>query len=970
MVPGKGPEVRLQVLITAAIVLSMLLLSLAQVGKSYLDQRTLLLQGAVESVKQRAQAIDTHIGQLIDPLQGALRVLSHDPVATASSATARMQRLPVLVDILRSAPEVSAIHIGYADDSLLWLQALKNDDVRRLLRPPDAATIAVQSIDGNGTSGRTYFYDGTLRLLETRNAVDPALGPGNRSLYRRALRTLPVVSDPYLMPHFNTLGVTLVMQSADGSAVVAIDTLIDHPEAPLIGFGRQPNAKLAIVDYAHQVVAYSDRSRMLIPTDTVPHLASIAELKEPNIAKLAAVDQPPRALQQLDMTEERVFGFWVPLSSFPGASLRLLWTLPAADLLAAAREQILIQIYWTLAAILVLVLLGAMAGRLVAQPLKQLAQDMRAVASFDFTRPVRVNSPIKEVNALGRVMSSMSRTIHHFQRMSLTLSREPDLDRMLSGVVRHLKDSLAATSAVLYLYEDDRTALRLVAMSGLAEAPKTLRNRFTDVEHMKQLVLEVFDGSRADDILMTALKGRNNQPLGILALDLPHEADVSMKLLQRAVDELSGSAATAIETRQLVGRQRRLLDAMIRLLADAIDAKSPYTSGHCERVPELAQMLIEAAEASNKEPFGEFAMSEAERDEFWVAAWLHDCGKITSPEYVVDKATKLETIYNRIHEIRTRFEVLWRDAEIRYLKGRLEGRPESDLRRWLEERRKQLQSDFAFVASANIGAEFGAEEDRERLRRIGSQTWQRYFDRRLGLSRDEYERLPAGVHIEELPITERLLDDRPDHLVEWGDRRPPVERNNPANRWGFDMELPEHSFNLGELYNLSVNAGTLTREERFHINDHIVQTICMLNNLPLPPELKRVPDIAGNHHERVDGRGYPRRLPAGELSIPERVMAVADIFEALTAADRPYKKAKTLSESLTIMARMVKNQHIDLDLFELFLDSRIYLTYAKRFLQPAQIDEARIDRRQLMLLARRGEDDYRHSSGERAPVPN
>ena len=148
---------------------------------------------------------------------------------------------------------------------------------------------------------------------------------------------------------------------------------------------------------------------------------------------------------------------------------------------------------------------------------------------------------------------------------------------------------------------------------------------------------------------------------------------------------------------------------------------------------------------------------------------------------------------------------------------------------------------------------------------------------------------------------------------------------------------------MGEVYNLCIGRGTLTAEERFKINDHMVQTIIMLEQLPFPKHLKRVPEYAGGHHETMIGTGYPRRLTKADMSIPARAMAIADIFEALTAADRPYKKAKTLSESLRIMSFMKKDEHIDPDLFALFLETGVFSEYAEQYLLPEQIDEVDID---------------------------
>ena len=383
------------------------------------------------------------------------------------------------------------------------------------------------------------------------------------------------------------------------------------------------------------------------------------------------------------------------------------------------------------------------------------------------------------------------------------------------------------------------------------------------------------------------------------------------------------------------------LEAIIKLLADAIDAKSPHTSGHCQRVPELAILLSDRASRSQQPRFRNFSMSEADRTVFRIAAWLHDCGKITSPEYVVDKATKLETLYNRIHEVRTRFEVLWRDAELDYWRGIASGEPETLMQDQLHARQQQLQEDFAFIANTNIGGEFLDEEAVVRIQQIGDQLWVRHFDDRLGLSQEERERYDRVPH-PALPATEQLLADKPDHVFHWHGRRPPVEHDNPANRWGFDMRAPEVAYNLGERYNLGIRRGTLTEEERFKINEHIVQTIIMLDALPWPRPLRDVPRIAGSHHERLDGNGYPRRLTSPQMSVQEKVLAIADVFEALTAADRPYKPAKPLSESIRILFFMARDQHLDPSLLHLFLESGVYLEYAHRFLKPEQIDEVDI----------------------------
>jgi hypothetical protein len=231
-----------------------------------------------------------------------------------------------------------------------------------------------------------------------------------------------------------------------------------------------------------------------------------------------------------------------------------------------------------------------------------------------------------------------------------------------------------------------------------------------------------------------------------------------------------------------------------------------------------------------------------------------------------------------------------------------------------------------------------APEKLERLRAIGALTWLRTLDDRLGIAHEEKER-KARTPAATLPVAEPLLADKPEHLFE----RRPQDRMPADNKWGFRMPVPELLYNKGELYNLSVGRGTLSEEERYKINEHIVQTLIMLSQLPFPKHLRQVPEIAGGHHEKMDGTGYPRRIARDEMSPLARMMAIADIFEALTAVDRPYKKGKTLSESIRIMSFMKKDQHIDPELFDLFLRSGVYREYAERFMKPEQIDPVDIE---------------------------
>ncbi|CAM3771047.1 HD domain-containing phosphohydrolase [Vibrio aquimaris] len=394
----------------------------------------------------------------------------------------------------------------------------------------------------------------------------------------------------------------------------------------------------------------------------------------------------------------------------------------------------------------------------------------------------------------------------------------------------------------------------------------------------------------------------------------------------REISQLSTSVEEMANQLQAHEKQQEaLLDSIVQLIARAIDDKSPYTAGHCNRVPIIAMMLAEAAEASTEPPFSDFRFNnEREKREFQMAAWLHDCGKITVPEYIVDKGTKLEANYNRLHEIRMRFEVLWRDITIKGYMKRDNGEDENQVLSWVKEQQARLQEEFIFVASLNTGDCPVSDDDITKLKTIGAQTWCRKFDDTIGLSPVEKDRLS------ESSITQTLLKDLPEHKI--------PRFHPPCYDHGITMQAPEYLSDHGEIYNLSIPRGTLTKEDRYRINEHMVSGIKMLESLPFPDDLKQVPRLATTHHETLAGKGYPRQLDERELSVKERILAIADIFEALTAADRPYKKAFKLSKAIAIMEDMVVNKHIDGDLFTLFLNSGLHISYAKQFLSPDQID--------------------------------
>jgi len=949
-----GYGLRLRWVISGTIMLSMLMLGAILVMNAYIGQRDLLLDASRSSAEQFAGKLDAETLRLIQPLQSTLRLLVHDPLTTAEELEQRQQRLPVLIEALRANRVVSAVYVGYPDRSFWLVRSLRLPEFRRSVSAPEEAAYLVQSIEA-GTPGsppraRWLFLSEQLELLRQQDKPDYVFDPHSRLWYQTAINTnTPILTPPYLFYTTRETGVTLAYRSASG-AVVGIDASVQDISAELARLRPDEGYELAVIDRIGRTLAYPAVEKMIVQQGDDVRLATLDELQVSALAQL--VNQPSANGQLVSYTVEgkEWYGVRVPMLALADESLELLMAVPADQLLADAHKQGERMLLWSLAFTLVMLLIGYWLAHWVVKPLDQLSDKVLALTRFDFSGSVQVKSRIIEVRELGAIIQRLVTVVKHFQSISKTLARERRLARMLPDVAEDLKASMQADSCAIYLYDDDRHELLLSSVHQQDHVHHSFPDSITVTDprasHQVTAVKEVLAGQ--EGVMVTPLKGRSKHPAGVMVLRLGEGVQTEGDSVSRFLEELAGSAATAIETRQLLEAQEKLLDAIIRLLADAIDAKSPYTSAHCERVPILAEMLVDAACKSQGGRFNTFHMDEQDRYEFRLAAWLHDCGKITTPEHVMDKSTKLETLYNRIHEIRTRFEVLWRDVEIAYLKGVIESGAESQLRGRRDRQRHQLQQEFEVVARANLGSEKLPDEDIARLHKIASRSWARHFDRRLGLSEAERERLPDSD--DTLPARETLLEDRPEHISPWGDRRPPVEADSPANVWGFDMPLPEHEVNQGELYNLTQVYGTLTPEERFSINNHIVQTIRMLSTLPLPPSLRRIPDIAGNHHERMDGEGYPRRLDAASLTVPERIMALADVFEALTAADRPYKTAKTLSESLRILAFMSRDGHLDPEVFCLFLESGVYLEYARRFLKPEQIDK--VDLRQLTLLSR------------------
>jgi HD-GYP domain-containing protein (c-di-GMP phosphodiesterase class II) len=939
---------------------------------NYTQNRDLTITTTRDLFGALARQTRAELEAIQHPAELVVDLAAQQRLGLAKTLDERLGSAPFLITALEHAPALSALYAGYDNGDFFLLRRLANaPSVNAQFAPPAKSAFLAQNIehDKDGLAHATYvFLDASAAVLERRPVADYAFDPRARDWYRQAQASPGLIrTAPYAFFTTHEVGITLARKSALGPAIIGADVTLSDLSNVLRKHLLSASTELILVTNDGTVLADRKAGRLYLESrgNLPARLATVADLGSPPLTALLKRFDPGAADSLIELSadgREWQAALTRLTDNVAGGDTYLALTVPRDELLGDARRITRSSALLTLVILLACIPVAWLVSRLVSKSLHQLTGEADAVRRFDFEKPLATRSAISEIGELAGTMDTMKRTIRRFLDIAATIAGERKFDRLLARVLAEVLPATQSRAGAIYLV-DDRGVLKRAATQTLgarapdvaaidAEVPgghvarRAIDARRTLVEPLDRdgeaLLRELGAGeapTSPGDVVAIPLWNRQHASVGALCL-IQDTAQGEPTADQVAFAEaLSGTVAVAIENQSLLLAQKELLEAFIRLVAGAIDAKSPYTGGHCQRVPELTQMLARAACDAKQGPFRDFAMSEDEWEALRIATWLHDCGKVTTPEYVVDKATKLETIYDRLHEIRTRFEVIKRDAGIDCWRRIADGGDRATLLRELEARHRELDAEFAFVAACNEGGESMAEESVARLREIGQRTWQRTLDDRIGIAREERER-KERTPAQPLPVTEPLLADKPEHVID----RTASESIPPDNRWGFRLDPPAHKSDLGELHNLSIGRGTLTEEDRYRINDHIVRTIMMLSELPFTGHLRSVPELAGGHHERMDGKGYPKGLSRDEMSVQARMMAIADVFEALTAADRPYKRAKSLSESIEIMARMRDEHHLDPELFELFLTTGVYRTYAERFLDPAQIDGVDVSR--------------------------
>ena len=522
---------------------------------------------------------------------------------------------------------------------------------------------------------------------------------------------------------------------------------------------------------------------------------------------------------------------------------------------------------------------------------------LKSVVSEVTVYAERLGGQIKKMSDIGRALSGVY-----------------DLNTLLEMIVDQARNFANADAGTLYIIEGNTLRFQIVQNDSLkirmggktgetipfppVELKESNVSAFVALKGKSVNIPNVYDtdlfdftgpkkfdqstGYRSKSMLVVPMKNHDNDVIGVLQL-LNAKNPINNKVIEFSQDyenlseSLASQAAVSITNAKLISNMTELFEAFVKVMATAIDEKSPVTGGHIRRVADLTLTMAEVIHNYDEGVFKDKKFSPDQMYELRIAAYMHDIGKVTSPVEIVEKAKKLQTIFDRIHYIRLRMDYMIQKVEldgqrkkIELLEKKADSSEIKKIELDSEKKIQELKEIRAFINKCNEPGEFLEDETLERLKEISQRT---YLD-------NEGQDQPF------------ITDD--------------------------------------ELVNLSIRRGSITEAERKKMQDHAAVTLRMLKQIPFTKKLKNIPSFAGAHHEFINGKGYPLGLKGDEIPFEGRLMAVTDIAEALTASDRPYKKAMPLDTVYRILRSMAKNEELDNDMVELFISEEIYKIYQEK----------------------------------------
>ncbi len=727
----------LHITISSLFISLILGIGLVLTWQNYSKTSEIILSSADHLYDQASQEMLLDFTATYKPVRDALQLLALSPIAAAGSLEQRLEELKTISVALQGGQSVASIQVGYANGDYFVVRSVAADYMREKFTAPDGAVFMADHIETGANGQRVLvrlFFDENLRELQRLPATATAYDPRTRPWYSAA-GDKPAATSPYLFYFIGKVGATITMKTPVPGVVIASDITLDQLSNTVRRHQITPGSEIVLIGADGNVFAYRDTEKLIQVAEggdfKIAHLTS---LDSDVLAYLAGKLRPVDQSLDFNFSGQRWIGSVRKIAKSGDVDLFALMVSPVKELLSEA-----IKIGWTSIIITACIILLAIpivwfVARRISGPMRDLAGEADLISRFDFSRPIQTRSMISEVHDLAAAMEMMKNTINRFLTLITSLAGEKNFDSLLQRTAQETMSIGQADGVLTYLINDKDGYLEpgillkqdhgscsidqlpRYSMDGDSELARAAKRKESSLITLK---LDQEDGLASLrkifsvatlTLIAHPLRNRQEEIIGVLCLLYREQMDNHSVQQQDGhiafVQALSGFAAVSLESRQLLMMQQALLEAFIKLIAGAIDAKSPYTGGHCQRVPEITRMLAAAACQSDAPPFRDFQLSDEQWEALHIASWLHDCGKVTTPEYVVDKSTKLETISDRIHEVRMRFEVLKRDAEIQYWQKLTEGGNREILKPLLDDALRQLDNEFAFVAECNEGGEF------------------------------------------------------------------------------------------------------------------------------------------------------------------------------------------------------------------------------------------------------------------------